>query len=311
MGAHTANVVDTGASVSATTFVAGGEMPAVAGGEVPTVTITTATVADGKAPASATTLVTTDRALVGAAALVAGDQAPGGHTTFVAVGGASASATAVVDTSTGVNTVDMGDTTPIIQQGDFDVSMHHTDIPNSSKSPVGLKRTLFISMDKNSIVDHYNSPNKRDRVDAESPESRHNKVHIRSISGFGSGLGSKLPTHSHSPTLAVPGTNISTEGHSPSHVSPPSPSDEQDFQGASRATGGISRGRASGNFFNLADSHAMAVDDSSSYNQKGKVLLYTNREQKEPAMTIMHETVGQLPPILHKLSRKFSPVRSK
>jgi hypothetical protein len=44
----------------------------------------------------------------------------------------------------------------------------------------------------------------------------------------------------------------------------------------------------------------------------GKVLLYTNRDQDaHPVMMIMHETVAQLPPILHKLSRKFSPIRSK
>jgi hypothetical protein len=44
----------------------------------------------------------------------------------------------------------------------------------------------------------------------------------------------------------------------------------------------------------------------------GKVLLYTSRVLgASPAMTVSHETVSRLPPVLQKLARKFSPLRSK
>ena len=44
----------------------------------------------------------------------------------------------------------------------------------------------------------------------------------------------------------------------------------------------------------------------------GKVLLYTSRDHDaRPAMTITHDTVSDLPPVLQKLARKFSPIRSK
>jgi hypothetical protein len=40
--------------------------------------------------------------------------------------------------------------------------------------------------------------------------------------------------------------------------------------------------------------------------------LYTSRDKEaHPAMMITHETVSQLAPILEKMSRKFSPLRSK
>src|SRR5882757_5341343 len=44
----------------------------------------------------------------------------------------------------------------------------------------------------------------------------------------------------------------------------------------------------------------------------GKVLLFTSRDDgAAPAMTIAHETVSELPPVLRKLARRFSPIRSK
>ena len=44
----------------------------------------------------------------------------------------------------------------------------------------------------------------------------------------------------------------------------------------------------------------------------GKILLYTSHDDDaSPAMSITHETVNQLPPILDKLAGKFSPIRSK
>jgi hypothetical protein len=89
-------------------------------------------------------------------------------------------------------------------------------------------------------------------------------------------------------------------------------SDEHNLYGASRTTGGLFRGRALGNTFNMADAYDMDVDTGAPLKAMGKVLLYTSRDQDaEPAMTIKHETGYQLPPVLIKLARKFSPIRSE
>jgi len=43
----------------------------------------------------------------------------------------------------------------------------------------------------------------------------------------------------------------------------------------------------------------------------GKVLLFTSRDKDAaPAMTITHKTTSELPPVLQKLARRFSPIRS-
>jgi hypothetical protein len=56
----------------------------------------------------------------------------------------------------------------------------------------------------------------------------------------------------------------------------------------------------------------MDIDAENYPKMSGKVLLYTSRDQgANPAMTINHETVSELAPILEKLARKFSPIRSK
>ena len=41
----------------------------------------------------------------------------------------------------------------------------------------------------------------------------------------------------------------------------------------------------------------------------GKVLLFTSRDKDAaPAMTITHKTISELPPVLQKLARRFSPI---
>lgn len=140
-------------------------------------------------------------------------------------------------------------------------------------------------------------------------ESRESKINHRSASHSTAAFQSTMvSTGAQSPSSAIPSTKVSTRPQSPSHdVSPVS----GDFHGASRASGGIFRGRALGNTPNWADSKQSNAHNASS-KPKGKVLLYTNRDQDAPpAMMIMHETVAQLPPILEKLSCKFSPIRSK
>ena len=56
----------------------------------------------------------------------------------------------------------------------------------------------------------------------------------------------------------------------------------------------------------------MNFEDDACPKINGKVLLYTSRDQDaSPAMTITHDTINELPPILDKLAGKFSPIRSK
>jgi len=168
----------------------------------------------------------------------------------------------------------------------------------------------MIPLDTDAIVNHYDTPRKPKRGRGESDvESRESKVNRQSASHSSAGIHSTMvSTGAQSPSSAIPSTKVSTDQQSPSRsVSPVG----LDFQGASRSTGGVFRGRALGNNPNWADS--MDRNASSVLSKPtGKVLLYTSRdEEAHPAMMITHETVAQLPPILEKLSRKFSPIRSK
>jgi hypothetical protein len=166
-----------------------------------------------------------------------------------------------------------------------------------------------IPLDTDAIVNHYDTPRKpkRGRARADSVESRQSKVTRRSASHSSAAVQSTMvSTRAQSPSSAIPSTKASTRPQSPSrNVSPVG----QDFYGASRATGGVHRGRALGNNPNWADVKQRTAHDAFS-KPNGKVLLYTSRDQDaHPAMMMMHETVAQLPPILEKLSRKFSPIR--
>jgi hypothetical protein len=168
-----------------------------------------------------------------------------------------------------------------------------------------------IPLDTDAIVNYYGTSrkHKRGHSQADSVESRQSKVNRQSASHSSAAIQSTMvSTGAQSPSSAIPSTKVSTCPQSPSRdVSPVS----GDFYGASRATGGMFRGRALGNTPNWADSKKSNAHNASS-KPNGKVLLYTNHDQDAPpAMMIMHETVAQLPPILEKLSRKFSPIRSK
>ena len=56
----------------------------------------------------------------------------------------------------------------------------------------------------------------------------------------------------------------------------------------------------------------MDVDPLGSSQADGKVLVYTSQEvNANPAMAMTHKISSELPPILTKLARKFSPIRSK
>jgi hypothetical protein len=166
-----------------------------------------------------------------------------------------------------------------------------------------------IPLNPDAIVKHFDTPRKpkRGRGRADSVESRQSKVNRRSASHSTAAQSTMVSTGAQSPSSAIPSTKVSTRPQSPNHsVSPVG----QDFQGASRATGGVIRGRALGNTANWADSkYSNAHMGIASSKPNGKVLLYTSRDQEaHPAMMIMHETVAHLPPILQKLSCKFSPI---
>jgi hypothetical protein len=182
----------------------------------------------------------------------------------------------------------------------------HLQVP---KNP-GFHRSAdhLIPLDPDAIVDHFNTPrkHKRGRGRADSVESRQSKVNRQSVSHSSAAQSTMISTGAQSP--AIPSTKISTGPQSPSpSVSPVG----QDLQGASRTMGGFSRGRAFGNNPNWADSQPQNPFGSFA-KPTGKVLLYTSRDKEaHPAMMITHETVSTLPPILEKMSRKFSPIRSK
>ena len=89
------------------------------------------------------------------------------------------------------------------------------------------------------------------------------------------------------------------------------------LRGASRVVGGIARGCALGNFFNLADASDAALDDLGP--TMGKVYLYfcnvdpgqLDLASVKPSGTIncaISPTVG---PILKRVARKFSPIRGE
>ena len=107
--------------------------------------------------------------------------------------------------------------------------------------------------------------------------------------------------HSNAPTAP------STHDPSPSQVP------DLNFQGASRTTGGIIRGNATGGHFKWGDAPQF-MDYGSEFQSApmGKVLLFDSCDEDAcPHLSINTQTVSQLPPILKKLSAKYSPIRSK
>ena len=92
---------------------------------------------------------------------------------------------------------------------------------------------------------------------------------------------------------------------------PPSRSLTPDLQGASRTTGGILRGHARGNTFNIAD-----ADETAAHRLQpeyyGRVLVYESKAaDAKPVFTIKHHVTPHLKPVLIELGRKHSPIRSK
>lgn len=92
------------------------------------------------------------------------------------------------------------------------------------------------------------------------------------------------------------------------------------LQGASRISGGTSRGHAQGNVFNLADAmDVLAQGPGHRMASRGKVYVYTSPlnpttlvpEEMKPMATVKVVTSETIAPMLQQVSRRFSPVRSK
>jgi hypothetical protein len=84
-------------------------------------------------------------------------------------------------------------------------------------------------------------------------------------------------------------------------------------EGSSRVTGGVLRGRAVGNVLNLPDTSELIQDIP--VPAKGTVRLYSDLSHQpsthKPILTMKTDAKPTLAPILQKLARSYSPVRSK
>jgi hypothetical protein len=75
-------------------------------------------------------------------------------------------------------------------------------------------------------------------------------------------------------------------------------------------TGGILRGRAQGNVYNIADSMEVTTFKGP---VKGNVHVYNkhgNPDSMEPYMLVKHDVTPSIGPVLKKLAAQYSPVRS-
>ncbi|KAF8229151.1 hypothetical protein L208DRAFT_1288055, partial [Tricholoma matsutake] len=94
-------------------------------------------------------------------------------------------------------------------------------------------------------------------------------------------------------------------------ASPPGTPSRHELQGASRITGGILRGHAQGNVYNIADRIEYEGDISPT---TGKVFVFWshgNPDTSEPYMTLSHHVTPTLGPVLKKLGIQYSPVSKK
>ena len=89
------------------------------------------------------------------------------------------------------------------------------------------------------------------------------------------------------------------------------------LRGASRVVGGIARGRALGNIFNLADASDAALNDLGP--NMGKVYLYfcnvdpgqLDLASVKPSGTVNCAVSPTVDPILKRFARKFSPIQGE
>jgi hypothetical protein len=82
--------------------------------------------------------------------------------------------------------------------------------------------------------------------------------------------------------------------------------------GSSRTTGGILRGKAHGNTYNIGDLKELA--DDSLGQALGKVLVYRPGQDPlvhKPQMTLKAKVGGKLRPVMDELAARYSPIKSK
>jgi hypothetical protein len=100
-------------------------------------------------------------------------------------------------------------------------------------------------------------------------------------------------------------------------LSPPT-TPSQNLQGASRMTGGFTRGRALGNMFNVADAADYEMDIDMMLSIPGKVYIYESSSELvdldpntvKPLRVLKTDVSRTIAPVLTKLARKYSPIRS-
>ena len=186
-----------------------------------------------------------------------------------------------------------------------------------------------ISLDKDIIIKHYveASPYKK-RGRSASPESQNNKSQQISASHSSAITWNPSPSVLLSITLSIRDPSLGLSGKRVVHDL--SPLLDHDLQGSSSTTKGVFKGRALGGSFRFADagklipilmpayynffvpSEPMDVCMKVSSKISRRVLLYSSQDlDASPFLTVNHETVSRLPPVLQKLARKFLPLCSK
>ena len=149
----------------------------------------------------------------------------------------------------------------------------------------------------------------------------------RERSGTGDVRGSKTyrRSASHSTAPTVPSTEEDDDMDDLDEIEP---------QGSSRSTGGFSRGRAAGNYYNHADADDMYPADADDMyladandmypadaddmdladwnaSRYGKVLVYVNRETETAPYMSFTTKAAELPVVLKELSGRFSPIEKR
>ena len=84
------------------------------------------------------------------------------------------------------------------------------------------------------------------------------------------------------------------------------------LQGASRITGGIFRGKAHGNVFNIGDMGDVMDDQLGA--AIGKVMIFRPGQDPathKPQMLLKARVTGTLGPVLNDMAARFSPIKSK
>jgi hypothetical protein len=83
-----------------------------------------------------------------------------------------------------------------------------------------------------------------------------------------------------------------------------------EFNGASRTTGGIFRGKAAGNALDIADLN-MKPESVSALTDTGRVLLFTSREKDALPMSMKFKANEPLSSVLSGLGKLYSPIKHK